>query len=102
MWSVTLRPGLAGSCFTDSSRSLRGYTPRGGEWKRDVDSNPDREAYETSRVANLPAIGWEWKLVDRRGFAPRVAAPASMQLALRGFLSALARNGILLARQVTC
>lgn len=43
-------------------------------WKRDVDSNHDRQAYETRRVPNLPAIGWRWKLVDRRGFAPRSPA----------------------------
>lgn len=57
-----------GNCFTDSSRSLRGYTP--SKWSRDVDSHHAARAYET-----------RW-----------VAAPAAVQLALRTNTGAIAHG----------
>ena len=36
-----------------------------------MESHHDGGAYETPQVLNLPAI---WKMVDRRGFAPRSPA----------------------------
>ena len=45
------------------------------KWLRDVDSNHDGEAYETSPVAQPSRdCGLNEKMVDRRGFAPRSSA----------------------------
>ena len=55
--SVTLRHWSARDIrFTGGTCSLHGYQPTKGKWLQDVESHHDQEAYETSRVLNLPAI----------------------------------------------